>query len=323
MISQVHSRYVAGEAKLTLLNQYPPEHEVFLLQQAGTDRATQLQVPLHAVDQIEQFGNQAALFVPALPQASAFESFQETVAHLRAPEGCPWDREQTHQSLRMHLMEEAYEALHALDADDMHALREELGDLLLQIVLQAQIATEGGDFSMADVIASIQSKIIRRHPHVFEGASLQDVDQVLHNWESLKAEERREQGQDKGALDGVPVGFPALAQADEIQSRAARVGFDWRKIEGVVAKVQEEFSEVEHALTPMETEAEIGDLLFAIVNFARWRGVEAESALRGANLRFRSRFNHMEQAATAQGKALDQLDLDELEALWQAAKQAG
>jgi tetrapyrrole methylase family protein/MazG family protein len=322
LISQVHSQFVASEVKLTLLSQYPPEHEVFLLQQAGTDHAARRLMPLHAVDQIQDFGNQAALFIPALPSISAFESFQETVAHLRAPEGCPWDREQTHQSLRMHLMEEAYEALHALDADDMPALQEELGDLLLQIVLQAQIAAEGGDFNMADVIASIQSKIIRRHPHVFEGASVQDVDQVLHNWESLKAEERRDQGQDKGAMDGVPAGFPALAQADEIQSRAARVGFDWRKIEGVIAKVQEEFSEVERTLTSKETEAEIGDLLFAIVNFARWRGVEAESALRGANLRFRTRFNHMEQAATNRGKALDQLELDELEALWQAAKQA-
>lgn len=322
LLSQIHSRSVASEVKLTLLNQYPAEHEVQLLQRAGTSQSSLTKVPLFEIDRIPEFGNQAALFIPPLAAQSAFESFQETVAHLRAPEGCPWDREQTHQSLRMHLMEEAYETLHALDSRDMPALQEELGDLLLQIVLQAQIATEGGDFRMADVIASIQSKIIRRHPHVFGDTLLEGVDQVLHNWESLKAGERRDEGKGKGALDGVPLGFPALAQADEIQSRAARVGFDWRKIEGVVEKVQEEFSEVERAALPQETEAEIGDLLFAIVNYARWRGVEAESALRGANLRFRSRFNHMEHAAAASGSSLDRMTLGELEALWQAAKQA-
>ncbi len=322
LLSQIHSKFVASEVKLTLLNQYPPEHEVHLLQRAGTPQSSAVTMSLYEIDRVPDFGNQAALFIPALVKESAFESFQETVAHLRAPEGCPWDREQTHQSLRMHLMEEAYEALQALDSEDLPALQEELGDLLLQIVLQAQIATEGGDFRMADVIASIQSKIIRRHPHVFEDTQVQDVDQVLHNWEALKADERLDQGTGKGALDGVPLGFPALAQADEIQSRAARVGFDWRKIEGVIEKVQEEFSEVERASLPQETEAEIGDLLFAIVNYARWRGVEAESALRGANLRFRKRFNHMEQSAAASGSSLDRMNLGELEALWQTAKQA-
>jgi tetrapyrrole methylase family protein/MazG family protein len=320
LISQLYSRLVASEVKLTLFNQYPEQHEVALVHRAGTPEAAVERLSLYQIDQVGGLGNQTALFIPSLPIESAFESFQETVAHLRAPDGCPWDREQTHSSLRMHMLEEAYEALQALDGEDMPALREELGDLLLQIVLQAQIATEEGEFTMADVVASIQAKIIHRHPHVFGDLDLEDVDQVLHNWESLKADERREQGSAQGALAGVPLSLPALAQADEVQSRAARLGFDWETIEGVVDKVREEFDEVAAAAQIQEKEAEIGDLLFAIVNYARWLGVEAEAALRTANVRFRERFHRMELSASLHGQSLAEMSLDELEGLWQQAK---
>jgi tetrapyrrole methylase family protein/MazG family protein len=323
LVSQLYSRLVASEVKLTLFNQYPEQHEVSLIQRAGTPDAVVEHLLLYQIDQEVSLGNQTALFIPALPMESAFESFQETVAHLRAPDGCPWDREQTHASLRMHMLEESYEALQALDGEDMPALREELGDLLLQIVLQAQIATEEGEFTMADVVASIQAKIIHRHPHVFGDLEVEDVHQVLHNWEALKADERREQGSDKGALAGVPLGLPALAQADEIQSRAARLGFDWDAIEGVVDKVREEFDEVEAAQKADEKEAELGDLLFAIVNYARWLGVDAEAALRMANVRFRERFHRMELSASLHGQSLAEMSLDELEGLWQQAKSEG
>jgi tetrapyrrole methylase family protein/MazG family protein len=320
LVSQLYSRLVASEVKLTLFNQYPETHQVILIHSAGSPQASQEQVSLFEIDQVSSLANQTSLFLPALPQESAFESFQETVARLRAPDGCPWDREQTHSSLRMHLLEEAYEALQALDREDTQDLREELGDLLLQIVLQAQIATEGGEFTMADVVASIQAKIISRHPHVFGELEVEGVDQVLQNWESLKAEERREKGSQKGALAGVPLGLPALAQADEIQDRAARIGFDWDALEGVIDKVREEFDEVAAASLPKDKEAEIGDLLFSIVNYARWLNVDPEAALRTANVRFRDRFHRMELNASTHGQTLDQMDLDELEALWQQAK---
>jgi tetrapyrrole methylase family protein/MazG family protein len=321
LIGQLYSKLVAAEVKLALMNQYPDDHPVVLIHRAGTSEGKIESLPLHAFDRSDQIESLTALFVTSLPRESAFESFQETVAHLRAPDGCPWDREQTHQSLRTHLMEEAYEALAALDADDIPALREELGDLLLQIVLQAQIAIEMGTFSMADVIAGIQAKIIRRHPHVFGELRVSDVGQVLHNWETLKAAERDEEGQGKGLLDGVPLGLPSLAQAAEIQARVVRVGFDWPNIEGVLEKIQEELSELQQAELLEHKNAELGDLLFSVVNYARWQGVDAESALREANLRFRSRFKRLEEEAKAQGKDLNSMTLDELDGLWKVAKE--
>jgi tetrapyrrole methylase family protein/MazG family protein len=277
-------------------------------------------LPLHAIDRSPALGLRSSLFVPPLAAGASLEAFQEMVAHLRAPEGCPWDREQTHQSLRSHVLEEAYEVLQALDADDMPALREELGDLLLQIVLQAQIATEGGEFSMADVVSDIHAKILRRHPHVFRGVAVEGVDQVLHNWERLKAAEREEQGEGKGLLDGVPGVLPALAQAHELQARARRVGFDWPSLEGVQAKLAEELNEVLQAGRATELASEVGDMLFAAVNYARWLDVEPEVALREANLRFRRRFGAMERAAAEQGRSLSALTGQEWDRLWEAAK---
>jgi tetrapyrrole methylase family protein/MazG family protein len=263
------------------------------------------------------------LYVPRLGEGASLESFQEIVAHLRAPDGCPWDREQTAQSLRTHLMEEAYEALAAIDADDPGAMAEEFGDLLLQIVLQAQIASEEGLFTMADVVRGIHSKIVRRHPHVFGDAKIDDVGGVLTNWERLKEAERQTSGEtEKGLLDGVPLALPALSQAQEYQDRAARVGFDWPEIEGVLDKIVEEIREVRDSANAEELAAEIGDLLFALVNLARWKQVDAESALRGAGARFKRRFGYIERGARARGKKLTDMTLDEMEALWQEAKRS-
>lgn len=321
LIGQVYSRLVASDVKLTLMNQYPDDHMVLLIQSAGTSQGSVEVIALTELDRREMFNAMTSLIVPPLERPSAFERFQETVAHLRAPEGCPWDREQTHQSLRSHIMEEAYETLQAIDDDDMDALREELGDLLLQIVLQAQIATEEGAFQMADVIAGIHAKLVRRHPHVFGDLDVNDVDQVLHNWESLKESERANAGSEKGVLDGVPANLPALAQAEEIQDRVVRVGFDWPAIEGVLEKVHEELEEIRAAEGQDELESELGDLLFAVVNYARWLGVDPESALRSANQRFRNRFKAIEKQAEREGKKLNGLSLAEMEMLWQAAKE--
>lgn len=320
LIGQLYSSVLAADVKLTLMNQYPDDHPVQLIHAAGTDQSEVEALLLHEIDRSLQIGNLTVLYVPELPVESAFESFQETVAHLRAPDGCPWDRKQTHETLRAHLLEETYEALQAIDSDDMPALREELGDLLLQIVLQTQIATEHGEFSMADVIAGIQEKIVRRHPHVFGEVRVADVEHVLHNWEALKAAEREDEGEGKGLLDGVPLGLPALSQAAEIQERVKRVGFDWPDLGGVLIKIIEELEEVGHATEPTSQAAEMGDLLFAVVNYARWLDLDPEAALREANLRFRQRFKRLELAARATGRELSEMSLEEMDALWDAVK---
>ena len=320
LIAQIYSQIVAAEVKMTLNTVYPDEHPIRLVHAAGTKDEIVEDIPLYEIDRSKHTGFLTALYLPPLGEGTSFEAFQEIVAALRAPDGCPWDREQTHQSLRPHLMEEAYETLSALDSGDPVKMSEEFGDLLLQVVLNAQIASEAGDFNMADVFKGIYDKIIRRHPHVFGDVQLEGVQGVLRNWEKLKAEERLEEGNEKGLLDGVPLALPALTQAQEYQDRAARVGFDWPEIEGVLEKVVEEIREVREATDDEQLTAELGDLFFALVNLARWKKVDAESALREANLRFKKRFAYVEKGALKQGRKLSEMTIDEMEALWQEAK---
>jgi tetrapyrrole methylase family protein/MazG family protein len=320
LIGQLYSQLVASDVKLSLLRQYPAEHEVLLVAADGSAGAQVDRRPLHDLDRRQDFRITTSLMVPPRSSTSSFEGFQEIIAHLRAPEGCPWDREQTHESLRPHLLEETYEALQAIDEDDMVGLREELGDLLLQVVIQAEIATEFGEFTMAEVIADIAAKLLRRHPHVFGDVKVAGVEEVLHNWEGLKAAERDAGGEGKGLLDGVPVSLPGLAQALEIQGRVARVGFDWPDEEGARRKVFEELSEVATATTEERRADELGDVLFAVVNYARKLGVDAEAALRHSNRRFRGRFAAMERAAAEQGKPLEGMAPGDLDALWESAK---
>ena len=321
LVAQIHSKAVASEVKLCLMEVFPEEHHVQLIHAAGTSDATVESLALYEIDRSDKIGLLTALYIPALEQNTSFEAFQEIIAHLRAPEGCPWDREQTHQTLRSHLLEESYEVLDALDADDAEAMREEFGDLLLQIVLHAQIASEYGQFTMVDILRGVHSKIVNRHPHVFAGLEISDVSGVLSNWEKLKAAERVANGKaESSLLEGIAMALPALAQADQYQRRVARVGFDWQDIQGVFDKVNEELAELRSASNALERSQEIGDLLFSVVNLARWYGIDAESALREANTRFRSRFNQMEKSVWSQGRSLSELNLEELESLWQAAK---
>lgn len=264
----------------------------------------------------------AAVLVPALGEGTSMEAFQELIARLRAPDGCPWDREQTHDSLRKHLLEETYEALAALDAHDAAAMSEEFGDLLLQIVLHAQIALEADEFRMADILEGIHTKIVRRHPHVFGDTQVEGVSHVLQNWEKLKAAERQANGESahKGILDGVASVFPALAQAQEFQDRAARVGFDWPDVTPVLAKIMEELEEVRTAGDEDHRAKELGDLLFAVVNYVRWHKVDSETALRETNQRFRKRFAHIEKRAREMGRELSNMTLAEMDLLWDEAK---
>jgi len=322
LVAQIYSRQVASEVKLTLNAVYPDEHPVRLVHAAGTTDQLVENLALYEIDRSPHLGLLSTLYVPPLGADTSLEAFQEIVAHLRAPNGCPWDREQTHASLRTNLLEETYEALEALDADDPAGMVEEFGDLMLQVVLHAQIASENGEFTMADILQGIIRKIIRRHPHVFGDLKVDGVSGVLQNWEKLKAAERKANGQEhsKGVLNGLPRSLPALSQAQEFQDRAARVGFDWNDIQPVIDKVFEELEEVRSALTPEEREKELGDLLFALVNFVRWYKVDAETALRTTNLRWRKRFTHLEQRARQQGHSLQEMTLAEMDVLWEEAK---
>ncbi len=255
---------------------------------------------------------------------------------MRAPDGCPWDREQTHASLRTYLIEEAYEVLEAMESGDDAKFAEEMGDLLLQIVFHSQIAKEEGRFSVSDVIREIHDKMVRRHPHVFGEKRAKDSAEVLKNWEQLKKEERaaagrkngsgsREEAKNASLLDGVSKALPAALEGFQLTRRAARIGFDWENVEGVFEKMNEEAGELRQALGAKDVhkaEEEMGDLLFAAVNLARYLHIDPEIALKKANAKFSMRFRRMEELAAKSGKALADVPRVEMEKLWDTAKRA-
>ena len=255
------------------------------------------------------------------------ERLRAIVARLRAPNGCPWDREQTHASLRTALVEETYEVLAAIEADDDVNLCEELGDLLLHVVMHAQMASERGAFDFDAVARGIGEKMVRRHPHVFGDDRLADSAAVLVRWEEIKRQEKAKSGHAPGdgepsRMDGLPPSLPALMRAQKLQEKAAKVGFDWPEIAGVQAKVREEIDEIEGA-TPETVGEEIGDLFFAAVNLARWHRLDAETALRHATDKFARRFRHVEAVLRARGQAWEAATFEELDGLWNEAKAAG
>ena len=247
-----------------------------------------------------------------------FATLLDIIARLRGPQGCSWDREQTHLSLKPNLLEECYEALEAIDQGDDEKLSEELGDLLMQIVLHAQIAAEQGKFDIGNVLQGINTKLIHRHPHVFGKAKAKETREVVLSWEALKQEEREE----APLLSSLPKGMPALAHSQAMQRRAARIGFDWREFSGVIEKLFEEIKELGQTTDHQERVREFGDLLFTLANVARWLDVELEDALRLANERFYRRFDYMEEACRRRGISLDKLSLEEKDKLWEEAKQA-
>jgi len=250
-------------------------------------------------------------------ELSTFETLLRIISHLRSPQGCPWDREQTHQSLKRNLLEESHEVLEAIDQDDSQRLAEELGDILVQVAFHTQIAQEAGRFQAADMLTRVNQKLIRRHPHVFgDASSVKDANEVEQRWEELKRKERP-----GGSLLGsLPRELPALAYAQLMQDRAAKAKFDWEDAAGVLDKVAEEVRELKEAPDTAARARELGDLLFSIVNAARWMGVHAEDALRQADVRFRQRFEAMEKLCKERGLDFVKLPLDRKEALWQVAK---
>jgi tetrapyrrole methylase family protein/MazG family protein len=328
LITNLFDQMLAAEVQRTLLNVYPAQFRVSLVQAAGTAAERVWRCPLSELDRQAQFDQLTTLYLPPAANLSSFSAFQEIVAHLRAPDGCPWDRAQTHLSLRPYLLEETYEVLETLDADDPAAMAEELGDLLLQVVLHTQIAVDEGEFKMGDVIDHINRKLWRRHPHVFGDIEVNGVDEVLTNWEAIKQAEKAGKSTNSdqagqplpSALDGIPDTLPALAQALAISKRAVRVGFEWPDIQGVLDKLVEEAREISEASDQAHLESEIGDWLFSAVNLARWRNVDPESALRTTNARFGRRFKKIEALAAARGKSLAEMSIEEMDVLWDEAK---
>ena len=275
--------------------------------------------------------------------SKSFGGFVDTIAALRRPDGCPWDREQTHASIASNMLEEAYEAVDAIEQGDAQHLREELGDVLLQVVLQSQIAADAGEFTIDDVCRDVDAKMIRRHPHVFGDAQASDANSVLDLWDQVKLAERNDAeeadaAKPEGLLNGVPVSFPALMQAQKISRKAVAAGFEWDSVEHVWEKVREEEAELQaaYAKAPKsengkmmkstsefaEAELEMGDVLFSLVNVARKMGIDAEAALRATCMKFRKRWSAMEEAAFEQGVKLEDLPMDDMQALWDKVKTA-
>ena len=249
---------------------------------------------------------------------STFDGVIQLLQRLRGPDGCPWDREQTRDSLKSQFLEEAYELIEAIEQGDTSKIIEELGDVILHVVYQVQIGEEAGEFNRERVFQTLVEKLLRRHPHVFGDASVADADDAVAKWQAIKQQERADTG--ASILDGAPRQMPALSYAQAIQERAARTGFDWEDLQGVLAKITEEMAELEQAKSDTERESELGDVLFSIVNAARWQGIDAESALRHSNARFYERFVTMEGFSRERGLSFSDLSLDEKEALWQEAK---
>ena len=322
LIGQLYSREVAADVKLALMTVYPDDQPVTLVRAAGTTDESLSTIPLYELDRSPGIDHLTSLYVPPLAAPGSLAAFQEIVAHLRAPEGCPWDREQTHLSLRPFLLEETHEVLEALDNEDTVSLQEELGDLLLQILLHTQIAIEDEEFRMTDVVGHIVAKLKRRHPHVFGQVQVSGAQEVVVNWERIKSEEKAARNQeenrdeDTGVLSRVPITLPALARAQALRFRASRAGFDWPGIEGAWAKVEEEWQELRAAADTGEQESEMGDVLFALATLAGWLHLDAEGALRAANARFAQRFQAMEREAASRGQVLADLKPAELIALW-------
>ncbi len=300
LVPQLYSRLLAGDVKLTLMNAYPDEHPVTLISGAGSEHLRLRTLPLHQLDRSDDLDDMTTLWVPPLAQPATYADLQAIIAHLRAPQGCPWDRKQTHSSLRTYLLEETYEVLAALDAGDSEALQEELGDLLIQVALHVQIATEEGEFQLADVIRRVVEKLIRRHPHVFGDVAVQDAEDVVRNWEDIKRAERQENGEaeaKKTLLDGVPTALPALALTQTYLSRLSRVGYPLPQTASLSAD-------------------ELGERLLALVALAQAAGLDAESTLRQRAQALHQELVDIEARAASQGHDFQALDPASQRAFW-------
>lgn len=321
IITQVYSKLVAAELKLSLMEVIDDEDEVFFMRNLGLPDEELKAIPLFELDRQEHIDHLTTVYVPAISKGVLdVKPLTEVVKTLREPGGCIWDREQTHASSRKGMIEEVYELLEAIDNKDACGMREELGDVLLQVVFHARLAEEEGLFAMQDIIDDIVEKLIRRHPHVFGTIEVSDSEEIIQNWEKIKAEEKTERTL---VLDGVSPGLPSLMRAYKLQAKAAKVGFDWPQAEDVFNKLEEELQELAEAVAENDAdhiEWELGDVLLALANYAKHVGVEPETALNRANNRFIERFGFIEQAVLVSGRQWADFSLAELDKLWQDAK---
>jgi len=345
LVSQLYNSRTAGMVKLALLELYPPDYEVTLVRAAGTAQELVLRLPLHELDHSEHaaaVNHLTCLYLPPMPALASTRQLSSLIyimARLNGPRGCPWDREQSHQTIKQNLIEETYEAVEALDAlaanpndaDALHKFAEELGDILLQVVFHAQLGAISGEFTLAEVVNHIASKLLRRHPHVFGDVQVSGSGEVLQNWEQIKQQERAAAAAKKatrteagseisGGLKGVSRQLPALHYAQEIAGRVARRGFDWPSADGVLDKVREEIAELAAAPDPQNQREEFGDLLFTLAHLANWLKLDAEESLRLANAKFVRRFAATERKVAAAGLRWDDLDLAALDHFWDAVK---
>ncbi|MFZ5354783.1 MAG: nucleoside triphosphate pyrophosphohydrolase [Bacillota bacterium] len=326
IVTQVYNRYVASETKLKLMEYYNDDYELYIIRAAGVSGLERIEkIPLYDLDRIDWVDYLTSLYIPAAEESSKYRSMDDLVAlmkRLRGEDGCPWDREQTRVSLKPYLLEETYEVLDAIEKDDIDLLIEELGDLLLQVVFHAQIAAEDGEFDINDIITGIVNKLILRHPHVFGDVKATSESGALKSWEASK---RKQKGivSFTQTLTDIPEALPSLIRSYKIQQKAALAGFDWTNIEDVMDKVAEELDELKEVYKGEDKhiiEEELGDLLFSVVNLARFLKIQPELALRAVNDKFISRFRYIEENATKQGKKMEKMSLEELDELWESAK---
>jgi tetrapyrrole methylase family protein / MazG family protein len=329
IVSQVYDRFVASEVKLTLMELLPDEYPVTIVTAAGSGEQSIKEVQLYELDREVTLNNLTSLYVPPVKEEvllrKQFSNLRNIIATLRGPDGCPWDKKQTHESLKKYLIEESFEVIDAINRGDEDLLIEELGDVLLQVMLHAQIGEDEGFFTIDDVIEGLSNKMVRRHPHVFGKEKAQNAEEVVTIWDDIK---RQEKGKVESLLDGVGYEIPNLIRAYEIQKKAASVGFDWDDIGPALDKVQEEIKELEEELGKNTVSDELlmdeyGDILFALVNVARFLKIQPEEALFRANEKFKRRFQYIEKRVIESGKVFRDYSLEELDRYWDEAKKQG
>lgn len=325
---QVYDSFIASDVKLALLEKLPHDYPVFIVYAAGSKQERVEKVPLYELDRAMNVSNLTSVYVPKVENEELlyrdFTTLRRVIATLRGPNGCPWDRQQTHESLKKYLLEEAYELLDAIDRQDDENMIEELGDVLLQVMLHAQIGEDDGMFSIDDVIRAITEKMIRRHPHVFGDVRVEHAEEVVRNWQAIKQAEK--ENVRHSLLDDVVKALPSTLRAYEYQKKAAEVGFDWSEVEAMWSKVEEEINEVKHEANRMnerKLKAEFGDLLFALINVCRYYKINPEEALAMANEKFYRRFQYIEKKVKQLGKEWNAYSLDQLDEIWEEAKREG
>lgn len=333
IIGQVYDAFSASDVKLTLMEKLPDDYEVYIVTAAGSSQEKVTKCPLFELDRQMELSNLTSVYVPPVKDEALryreFSKLRQVIAELRGPDGCPWDKKQTHESLKKYLIEEAYELIDSIDEGDDEGMVGELGDVLLQVMLHSQIGEDEGMFTIDDVIEGITAKMIRRHPHVFGDVEVNGEEDVLVNWQKIKEDEKGGESKAlKSILDGIEKSLPNLLRAEEYQKRAAKVGFDWDEVSEAWKKVREEVQELEEEILSPNRDAErikseLGDLFFALVNISRYYDIQAEEAVYKANQKFHQRFTYIEECIQRADKKFEDYTLEELDSYWDEAKAKG